>query len=89
MVSKMASGKKPVPLDQAPVIEEFTDSQVTCEELCPDDREFFALVRRLGGCTCSAGSRPPLPAGIAVDRRDPHRDSPYVNTLADRRRPEL
>lgn len=41
MVTKMATGKKPVPLDQCPYIEDFTEGAVTCEELRPDRVEYF------------------------------------------------
>lgn len=41
----MASGDKPVPLEQCPFIQQFTDNQVTCEELRPDKADYFALIR--------------------------------------------
>lgn len=41
----MASGSKPVPLDHCPLIQSFTEGEVTCEELRPDKVEYFALIR--------------------------------------------
>lgn len=45
MVSKMATGEKPVPLDHCPLIQAFSGAQVTCEELRPDKVDYFALIR--------------------------------------------
>jgi DNA-binding transcriptional regulator YdaS (Cro superfamily) len=45
MVTKMASGEKQVPLDHCPLIQAFTEGQVTCEELRPDKVDYFALIR--------------------------------------------
>lgn len=45
MVSKMGSGEKQVPLDHCPYIEQFTEGAVTCEELRPDQADYFALIR--------------------------------------------
>jgi DNA-binding transcriptional regulator YdaS (Cro superfamily) len=71
--------RKPVPLEHAPLIQEFTNHEVTCEELCPDQREFFALVRRQP----AAGAQV-APAG-EERRHDLATAAAYANTLADRR----
>lgn len=44
-VSDWATGKKRVPLDRCPYIEQFTGGAVSCEELRPDQIEYFALLR--------------------------------------------
>ena len=44
-VADWLSGKKQVALDHCPLIQAFTDNQVTCEELRPDKVEYFALIR--------------------------------------------
>jgi DNA-binding transcriptional regulator YdaS (Cro superfamily) len=77
LVAKIAAGKKPVPLGHCPFIQEFTGGAVTCEELRPDQAEYFALIRAQ-----AAGA--PRPA----DRRiDTVAAAIYANTLADRRTP--
>lgn len=82
MVARMGAGKKPVPIERSPFIQEFTKNEVTCEELCPEAREFFVLVRKLG-CACS---RDNAAGGEGQDRRTDHAAArAYENTLADRR----
>lgn len=49
VLSRMAAGEKPVPLDHCPFIEEFTGGEVTCEELRPDKASYFALLREQAG----------------------------------------
>jgi DNA-binding transcriptional regulator YdaS (Cro superfamily) len=44
-VAAWVVGKKQIPLDHCPLIQAFTDDQVTCEELRPDKVEYFALIR--------------------------------------------
>lgn len=44
-VSDWSTGKKTVPLERCPYIELFTDTSVTCEELRPDQVEYFAMLR--------------------------------------------
>ena len=44
-VSDWSTGKKPVPLERCPYIEQFTGGEVTCEELKPDQVEYFAMLR--------------------------------------------
>lgn len=64
-ISKMASGTKPVPLDHCPLIQSFTEGQVTCEELRPDKVEYFALIR------AQAATLP------LADRRNPAAVNPF------------
>jgi len=45
LLSRVAAGKKPVPLRWCPHIQVFTEGAVTCEELLPADTEWFSLVR--------------------------------------------
>jgi DNA-binding transcriptional regulator YdaS (Cro superfamily) len=54
MVSKMANGKMPIPLEQCPFIQDFTEDQVTCEELRPDKAEYFAKVKEITSRTLAA-----------------------------------
>lgn len=88
-VAAWVSGKRPVPLEHCPFIQEFTEGQVTCEELRPDAAEYFALIR--AQCTVA-----PLPAcaqapvatehpAAFVERRDPTRINPFPDL--DRRAP--
>jgi DNA-binding transcriptional regulator YdaS (Cro superfamily) len=51
MVTRMANGKKPIPLEQCPFIQDFTEDQVTCEELRPDKSQYFAKVSELAART--------------------------------------
>jgi DNA-binding transcriptional regulator YdaS (Cro superfamily) len=84
LVAKIAAGKKPVPLVHCPEIQAFTESAVTCEELRPDARTFFDLVRRLAPPAGQTGMRD------AIERRhDAAAAATYANTLADRRRPAI
>ena len=48
-VIKIAAGTKQVPLDKCPAIQVFTGNQVTCEEMRPDMRDYFASIRSLSG----------------------------------------
>ncbi len=70
MVTKMASGKKQVPLDHCPLIQDFTGGQVTCEELRPDRVEYFALIRAQASAAAA-----PHPLRRASDRPHPLRRS--------------
>jgi len=45
MISNMAAGKKQIPIEHCPYIEDFTAGEVTCEELRPDKQEYFQLLR--------------------------------------------
>lgn len=83
MVAKMAAGQKQVPLEHCPFIQAYTAGQVRCEELRPDQAEYFALIRRQ-----SAGdAAPSLPAGLVEDRRVDHATAAqFANTMFDRRR---
>lgn len=45
MVTRMAAGNKPVPLDHCPAIADYTAWEVSCEELRPDKVEYFAMIR--------------------------------------------
>lgn len=79
---------KQVPLDHCPLIQAFTEGQVTCEELRPDKVEYFRLIREQ-----PAGALPPTPPApielALVDRRDPAHPSAYAGTDMDRRAPPL
>lgn len=78
MVTKMANGEKQVPLDHCPFIQDFTGGVVTCEELRPDQVEYFSRIRAQG--------KAESPSAI-IDRRDPTRPNPYTGTDIDRRAP--
>ena len=56
-VADWLSGKKPIPLDHCPAIEQFTGGAVTCEDLRPDKADYFALIR--------SQKRPPALANAA------------------------
>ncbi len=64
-VADWVSGKKQVALDHCPAIQEFTDGQVTCEELRPDKVAYFALIRAQSA-TRAAPAPNPFPD---LDRR--------------------
>lgn len=49
LVSKMGAGKKKVPLDHCPYIEDFTQGAVTCEELRPDRADYFSRLQTRRG----------------------------------------
>ncbi len=59
-ITKWLKGARPVPLEHSPYIEQFTDGAVTCEQLRPDQAEYFALLR----------SRPPAHALIETPRAE-------------------
>jgi DNA-binding transcriptional regulator YdaS (Cro superfamily) len=59
-VARWLSRERPIPLDHCPFIQEFTASEVTCEELRPDARDYFALIRAQA---TPATSQQPAPAG--------------------------
>jgi DNA-binding transcriptional regulator YdaS (Cro superfamily) len=79
-VAAWIAGKKQVPLDHCPFIQDFTGGEVTCEELRPDQAAYFALIREQSSVVLAA---PGAPGGI--ERRDPGRVSPYAGTDIDRR----
>ncbi len=89
-VAAWLSGKKRVPLDHCPYIEQFTGGSVTCEELRPDQASYFALIRELAGQTREAVSTAAVtvtvPGYTGTDRRapGPGRDA---GTDMDRRAP--
>lgn len=72
MVSNIAAGRKQVPLDRCPAIQEFTGGAVTCEELRPDMVEFFAMVRQQAGSR--EAKQPPALANAAKTRRSPRHE---------------
>lgn len=51
MVSKVKLGRKALPPDKAPAIEEFTKGEVRCEEMCPQVKWHVlrASARPIGG----------------------------------------
>jgi DNA-binding transcriptional regulator YdaS (Cro superfamily) len=88
LVAAMAAGEKRVPLDHCPFIQDFTDGEVTCEELRPDQTAYFALIRQQASSVVAApNSRPVDGAPGGVERRDPNRVSQYDGTDIDRRMP--
>ena len=78
MVTKMAAGVKRVPLEHCPFIQEFTAGAVTCEELRPDEVEYFALIRAQSGAAPTTDSQ---------DRRDPANSTDFPDL--DRRAPTV
>jgi len=60
-IADWLNGKKRVPLDHCPYIEQFTGGAVTCEELRPDKADYFSLLRASGG-SVSQPKPPVVPA---------------------------
>lgn len=60
-IADWLNGKKRVPLDHCPYIEQFTGGAVTCEELRPDKADYFRLLRA-SGADVSQTKPPGVPA---------------------------
>jgi DNA-binding transcriptional regulator YdaS (Cro superfamily) len=78
-VAAWLSGKRPVPLEHCPRIQQFTAGAVTCEELRPDQVEYFALIRAQAAANDPAHEAAPA----APAAPPPHHDTMERRRITD------